>query len=1167
MPKDRRFKQKMKTAPAKTKKKVPAKKVDEAKEFTLVAIGASAGGLEAISDLLVDLPSDTGMAFIYVQHLSPDHKSMLTTLLSKVTTMHVLEVEDKVLIEPNMVYVIPPDKEITVTAGHIAMTPRPASPKIRLPIDILFSSIAESHKDVIGIILSGSGSDGSVGLKSIKLAGGLTFAQDETAKFNSMPKAAIASGAVDFILSPKEIALELGRISKHPFQPEGLSHTTEDTIENSSPDLRLILGYLVQSTNVDFSAYKLGTIKRRIIRRMHLHRIKTLKEYAELLITDKNELGILYQDLLINVTSFFRDTDTYTYLKKNILPKIIKNKGPGEALRIWVPACSTGEEALSIAIMILEIQDNSEIEIPVQIFATDLSERAIYKARIGLYSKRDLESVSPLRVRRFFTLSEGGYRINKSVRNMCIFATHNILIDPPFSRIDFISCRNLFIYFDTEAQKRAINVFHYALNEDGYLMLGKSETTSAAIHLFNEIHKKFKIYTRKGETSGKIHTMSPGVLVPALDLQMAERNTKISPIQTRQKAPSLHRSLDQRIDEVILTKYMPASVVINLQMDILHFRGSTDLYLTHAPGKASLNIIKLARKELVLELRKSISEVLKTNQPVKKVGIELKSKTGRQIIGIEVAPLNLEWGEPLLLILFSEHEQKQIYVPIAKNADGTCPEQDQRIRELEEALAGAHADAFLLANEQEAFIEELQSANQEVVSSNEELQTVNEELETSKEEIESTNEELTTTIQELQVRNDLLNESYDYSKAIISTLHDPLIVLDKALRVKTANPSFYKKFEVSVGHTEGMLLYDLGNKQWDIPELRMLLEDIIPKQTFFNDFEVHHNFPGIGHKILKLNASRLVQKSHGEELILLSIRDVTEAVRMRLKETEFLEKEFEASKNYSSKLELAVKDRTKELKDTNKSLAENIVELEEMNHELEAFTYVSSHDLQEPLRKIQTFANLILNKEDKRLSANGKIYFHYIQISAERMQMLIRDLLLFSRISTTERKFEYVELQKIIEHVKEEFDEEFKIRKAIIDIKGSCEIYIIPFLFRQVFQNLFANAIKFSKPDIPLEIGISCKTVSSSQKKKLKLDLTKDYCHIRMTDNGIGFDNMYHEKIFEIFQRLHSKDAYPGTGIGLAIVRKIVTNHFGLVSATGKPGKGATFHIFIPSKP
>jgi two-component system CheB/CheR fusion protein len=1159
----------MKTAPAKTKKKVPAKKVDEAKEFTLVAIGASAGGLEAISDLLVDLPSDTGMAFIYVQHLSPDHKSMLTTLLSKVTTMHVLEVEDKVLIESNMVYVIPPDKEITVTAGHIAMTPRPASPKIRLPIDILFSSIAESHKDVIGIILSGSGSDGSVGLKSIKLAGGLTFAQDETAKFNSMPKAAIASGAVDFILSPKEIALELARLSGHPFiRSNGRNHAPEDKIENSNPDLHLILNYLLKSTNVDFSAYKLGTVKRRIIRRMLLNKLNSLKIYAEMLATRKDELAILYQDLLINVTSFFRDADTYTYLKKNILPKLIKRKNSGDSIRIWVPACSTGEEALSIAMMILEIQDTSGSEIPVQIFGTDLSDKAIYKARAGLYSKSDLESVSPQRIRRFFTTSEGGFRINKFVRNMCVFATHNILIDPPFSRIDFISCRNLFIYLDSEAQKRAINVFHYALNEEGYLMLGKSETISGANHLFSEVQKQFKIYCRKGETTMRMSPfVSPGILLPGLEIQMQEGNPGKPSVLAEKRVPDSQRSLEQRIDEVLLSNYMPACVVINSQCEILHFRGNTDLYFSHSQGKASLNVLKLARKELVLELRKGISEVLKTNKPVKKVGIEMKSNADRQIIGIELAPLAIEWGEPLLLILFTEHEQKKLYVPFGLDSDEAAQEQDQRIHELEVSLAAAHADALLLSNEQEAFIEELQSANQEVVSSNEELQTVNEELETSKEEIESTNEELTTTNQELQTRNDLLNESYDYSKAIISTLHDPLVVLDSELRIKTANQSFYKIFNVSPAQTEGLLLYDLGDKHWDIPRLRELLEDIIPQKSFFNEFEVQHTFPGIGHKILKLNASRLVQKSHGEQLILLSIKDVTEAVRLQNKERELLNKEFEESKNYGLRLEKAVSDRTIELNETNKSLAENIVELEEMNHELEAFTYVSSHDLQEPLRKIQTFSDLILNKEAEHLSKMGKTYFQYIQLSAERMQMLIRDLLLFSRISTTERKFEFVELKQLIDHVKAEFEDGFRAHKAGIEVKGSCEVYIIPFLFMQVFQNLFANAIKFSKPDIPLEIRISCKSVSGSQKKKLKLDLTKDYCHIRMTDNGIGFDNMYHEKIFEIFQRLHSKDAYPGTGIGLAIVRKIITNHNGLVAATGKPGKGATFNIYIPSKP
>ena len=468
-----------------SKRKSPSKAKVQENTFPVVAIGASAGGLEAMMELLKFLPADTGMAFIYVQHLSPDHKSLLTEILSKKTKMAVQEIDDMDLIQPNNVFVIPYNKGIEVTDGHIKLIPRTES-GAAISIDILFSTLAAAQKErVIGIILSGSASDGTIGMKAIKDEGGLTFAQDDTAKFNSMPHSAIAAGMVDFILPPKEIALELARLSKHPLiKNNGVKNGEEDLVENNNPDLKIILNILHKATSVDFSVYKMNTIKRRIIRRMLLYKITQLNEYAKLLSQKKEEIDILYQDLLINVTSFFRDTETHKYLKKTFFPKLLKRKKIGESLRIWVPACATGEEVYSIAMMLLEIQESKATNIPIQIFATDLSEQAISKARIGIYTKHDMETVSPKRIQRFFTKADGGFRVNKSLRDMCVFAPHNILRDPPFSRLDFISCCNLFIYLENAAQKKAVNTFHYALNDDGYLMLGKSENITQSANLF-----------------------------------------------------------------------------------------------------------------------------------------------------------------------------------------------------------------------------------------------------------------------------------------------------------------------------------------------------------------------------------------------------------------------------------------------------------------------------------------------------------------------------------------------------------------------------------------------------------------------------------------------------------------------------------------------------------
>nr|HMT27893.1 CheR family methyltransferase [Bacteroidia bacterium] len=606
-----------------TPKKLPVKRKVRENSFPVVAIGASAGGLEAMIELLKYLPANTGMAFIYVQHLSPDHKSLLTEILSKKTKMVVQEIDDMDKIKPDNVFVIPYNKGIEVTDGHIKLIPRSDS-SAAISIDILFSSLAAVQKErVIGIILSGSASDGTIGMKAIKQEGGLTFAQDDTARFTSMPHSASAAGVVDFILSPKDIALELDRLSKHPLlKASGVKNGEEDLIDNNNPDLISILNELHIITGVDFSAYKLNTIKRRIIRRMLLYKIKFLKEYAKLLSQKREEIDILYQDLLINVTSFFRDTDTHKYLYENLFPKLLKRKKSGETLRIWVSACSTGEEAYSMAMILLEIQEGKSAIVPVQIFATDLSERVISKARLGVYTKQELESVSPKRIQRFFSKSDGGFRVNKAVRDMCVFAPHNILRDPPFSRLDFISCCNLFIYFDNPAQKKAITTFHYALNDFGYLMLGKSENISQSENLFTTFNKKYKIFSRKLNSG----TRTLPALLPRFSQQtVSETIGETLLVKKSKQNNSVYQSgLDHAIDTILISEFMPASVVINHQLEILQFRGTTDLFLTHPKGKATFNILKMARPEIAFELRNAISKVIKTKLRFRKSGIEMK---------------------------------------------------------------------------------------------------------------------------------------------------------------------------------------------------------------------------------------------------------------------------------------------------------------------------------------------------------------------------------------------------------------------------------------------------------------------------------------------------------------------------------------------------------------
>lgn len=868
--------------------------------FIVVAIGASAGGLEAITLLLKNLSPETGMAFIYVQHLSPDHKSLLTSILSKLTKMKVQEVDDMEKMEPNNLYIIPHNKEIEVTDGHIKLIPRPKNKSTNLSIDVLFTSLAEARKEnVIGVVLSGSASDGTRGLSDIKKEGGITFAQDNSAKFGSMPQSAIAAGVVDFVMSPIEIANELNQISKHPLLKRTSVHIApEDQIENSNPDLKSLLQLIFKKKNVDFSHYKMNTIKRRMLRRMLICKIKTLKQYAGVIAKNEEEFELLYNDLLINVTEFFRDDEAFLILKKTILPKLLKSKKADETLRIWVAGCSTGEEVYSIAMMLRELQGNKNNHTPFQIFASDLSASVIEIARSGEYSPIQLKNVSPKRLQQFFTKANDKYTISKSLRDTCVFAQHNILRDPPFSRMDFISCRNLLIYLDVFAQRKVISTLHYALNEGGCLMLGKSETIGSSEELFTTLNKTHKFYTRK---------KNPGIYrLPDISTRISQISKSTSKANTHsvpKKANAVHNNLGIALDAILLEKYLPASVIINHDLEILQFRGNTEKYLRHNTGKASFNILKMAKPEITFELKKLIEECIKSKQSVRNTGFELANERANNIsfiANLEVAPLILEGEEPMMVIVFTG-QQLEMPDNFEKNDKNTSAAKDLRIKKLEEGLSEARSELWSITHNHETINEEYQSANEEIVSSNEELQSLNEELETSKEEIESTNEELTTSNQELQARNIQVEDLYNYYEEILSTFQEPMLVLNSSMQIKTANKAFYHNFQINENNCIGISLFKISNNQWDIPELRKMLDEVLPKNIQIKNFEIALDFPNLGLKKLLLNAHRILKKSNNEELIVLTILDLTEVRKLEIelqeKEKKSLEKQLETEQS------------------------------------------------------------------------------------------------------------------------------------------------------------------------------------------------------------------------------------------------------------------------------
>jgi two-component system CheB/CheR fusion protein len=1126
--------------------------------FTVVAIGASAGGLEAVTQLFKNLSSNTGMAYIYVQHLSPDHKSMLADLLSKTTKMKVQDVEDMDKMQPNNVYIIPYNKGIEVTNGHIKLVPRPENKQSLKSIDVLFTSLAETHKEnVIGIVLSGSARDGSQGLKEIKAAGGMTFAQDDTAKFSSMPRSAIAEGVVDFILSPSEIAKKLNWMSKHPLlKRKGVKSTPEDEIDNNNPDLKNIIQLVFKHKQVDFSVYKMNTIKRRMLRRMVIHKITDLNEYSKLLQQKNDEADLLYQDLLINVTEFFRDPEAFISLKKTVLPRLLKQKAQGETLRIWVAACATGEEVYSIAMLLFELQDSKKNNTPFQIFASDLSAKAINDARNGEYTKQQLKNVSPKRLQRFFTRSKNTYRISKTLRDVCIFAQHNLLNDPPFSRMDFISCRNLLIYLDTAAQKKAIATFHYALNENGCLLLGKSETIGSSLNLFTPAaDKKIKIYTRKNNTGkNTISDITPRILQKSVAAKHVTHHAQ------PKKQVSVSGNLSSSFDAFLVAQYVPASVVINHDLEILQFRGATSMYLQNPAGKASLNILKMAHPEITFELRNAIHHAIKTKQRVRKTGIEMnrdKQGIALRLINLEVTPLKLEGEDDLLVIVFTGQPQTELPEHAVQNGKNNSIAKDRRIKKLEEEITSSRHDMASITQDQEAANEELQSANEEIVSSNEELQSLNEELETSKEEIESTNEELITTNQELQARILQVEDLYAYYESILSTVHEPMLILEQDMRIKSANKAFCKLFKVTENDSIGISLYKLGNNQWNIPRLRKLLEEIVPKNNHFENFEVQHSFPDIGAKTMLLNAHRIIQQSTNQELIILAISDVTEVKRLatevQQKEHKMLEVRMEEKKKAfikieQSNVELKLANNNAKLKT---QIAEDAVKAKQQ------FLSNMSHEIRTPMNAIIGFTNVVLKTKLDKVQHE---YLNAIKVSGDALIILINDILDLAKVDAGKMTFENIPFNLVdsvsaMLHLFEPKTKEQNV-KLLTEYDSTIPLFVSgdPMRLRQIILNLVSNAVKFTKQG-KIEMRVS---VIKEDTENITLQFT-------LTDTGIGIskENLHH--IFNSFEQAshETSRSYGGSGLGLAIVKQLVELQGGTITAESKVNNGSTFNFTL----
>jgi two-component system CheB/CheR fusion protein len=917
--------------------------------FPIVGIGASAGGLEAFRQLLGALPTDSGMAYVLVQHLDPRHESILAELLSQATKMPVSEVKGDVPVEPNRVYVIPPSQDIGIVDGILKLVPRSQTGRPHMPIDYFLRTLAEVQgSQGIGVVLSGTATDGTLGLKAIKAEGGVAFAQDpSSAQFDGMPRSAIAAGCVDFVLPPEGIAQELTRLGRHPYmgagEPRAVSGGAPAAAgeEEDKANLSKIFALLKKGSGADFGAYKKTTLRRRIARRMLVNRIETLDAYARHLEGDASEIHALYQDCLITVTSFFRDPAVFEVLSEQVLPLLLKDRAPDAPIRVWVPGCGTGEEVYSIAICVLERAGELSRNPSMQIFATDLSESALEKARTGLYLENIAQDVSAERLQRFFTKVDGHYQISKTIRETCVFARHDLAKDAPFSRMDLISCRNVLIYMEPRLQERVFATFHYALNPGGFLVLGTSESVGASSAFLAPLDQKHRIYSRK-------KTAGPPRLPFAASSSGTAGPAKLAPLTPRAAVPP---EIPTEADQALLARYAPPSVVVDDGLDILEFRGDIHPFLEHGRGQASLNLIRMARKGLLLELRQTIQEARRKNAPARKEGLRIRYRRQVLNVNLEVFPLKGA-AERCLLVVF-----ETLPAP-GRRAERSAPSKGRAISDgnresarLRQELARAAQALQTVMEEHDAALEELQSSNEEAVSSNEELQSVNEELQTAKEEVQSANEELATLNRELQERNvqlgqandalkssgEQIQRALDFATAIVSTVRGPLLIMDGDLRVEKANRAYYDTFVVRPEETEGRLLYELGDGQWDFPSLRTALGEVLPKDSSFEDFEVDREFPEIGRRTMCLNARRLHNEPGRSERILLAIEDRTELKRVQQEREALLA------------LEQAARGRA-----------------EAADHLKDEFVATVSHELRGPLTAMVGWMHILTSGEEKR---------------------------------------------------------------------------------------------------------------------------------------------------------------------------------------------------------
>jgi two-component system CheB/CheR fusion protein len=1196
----------------------------------IVGIGASAGGMEALHEFFDYMRPDTGLSFVVVQHLSPDYKSLMSELLAKHTMMQVFEAADAMEVMPDCIYVIPSKKLLTIKNGKLHLAEKLKTAHPNNAIDIFFESLAgEKKEQAIAIILSGTGTDGTKGAEAIKNNGGMVVVQDPiSAGFDGMPTSVISSGFSDMVLTPEMMSDEIMDFLKESPSLRMLG----DISQKEEAMLRDILQHVKQVTGNDFTHYKRPTLFRRLAKRMMEVSAATIEQYKEFLTGNEKEIKALGREFLINVTRFFRDTEAFETLRSMVLPSIVSDKKHKDQIKIWCMACSTGEEAYSIAILFAEYLGRNKLQdLQVKIFATDIDPNVLEVASKGVYQGPLEKEIPSSLLQKYFIKEDNNYRVTPDIRKMVVFARHDVLKDPPFSKMDLLLCRNMLIYFDPYLQSRVLQKIHFALNINSFVFLGSSENPGQLTSVLEEISRKWKIF----KCISKNNVIdSEAFVIPF--------SNKMNFLPGPPQAKNALNNLAEIFKDTLVADRVIAGIFIDKEFNVKQAIGNFKSFLEFPDGNLHFNLLKMVSSDMAVALGVNVRKALTVNETIIVKNVVLHEGKNTRYVNIIVKPYLYpkDYNQPFLFIVIEEREPPVDHVKTFPDSSLTS-----HTEQLEKELRETRENLQAIIEELESANEELQGNNEEMISTNEELQSTNEELQSLNEELHTVSAEHQNKIKELLELNDDMNNYFRNSDI-------GQVFVDRRLHIRKFSPAVAPIINL-ISNDVGRSLVDIANNMGDTnfindikevirtgasseKEIRLtdgsfylmrinpyLKRDMSIDGAVINFINITESkrLSGILDAVFNsstygIAAKKAVRNESGQiiDFRYLTInncyaeiygKSLKQLAGHTLKEmfpdvsadyihmcTQVVEygaahkAEYYRRQNdkwyeivvvkmddgiVSTHTDITEKRKTsetiannyQELKNTSEQLMDSNMQLERSNMDLMQFASVASHDLKEPLRKIQVFGNILTDKLKEKFDDHELTYMQKITQSSKRMQVLIEDVLTLSKLSNSDLPRDEVDLGKTINRILDDLEIMIRDKNARINVSDMPVIQAVPGQLHQVFQNLISNALKFNDKKTP-SISISQKNIKADALPGLGLTGKPDhFVCIEVKDNGIGFEEQYTEKIFGLFQRLNGRQ-FEGTGIGLAIVKKIIENHGGAIRAISTPGKGTSFNIYLP---